>query len=147
MLLVETAVTGEPAGREMWRQLVNQAAEMRGVRQVALSAWPVQTGSVNISAVQVPGRAVDLLGPYVLPVSPGWFTVMSIPFREGRDFRFDAAEDEVIVNEQFARHYFGGRSPVGEQVWADNRAYRIIGVTGDIRMRDATTSAALGRIK
>jgi hypothetical protein len=62
-----------------------------------------------------------------LGVSPGFFETLAIGLREGRDFRsgdaapsIDASNHPVagvaIVNEAFARYYFGGRSPVGRRV-------------------------------
>jgi ABC-type antimicrobial peptide transport system permease subunit len=55
-------------------------------------------------------------------VTPGFFDAMGIPFVAGRDF---AEQDRpakagswrvAIVNEKLARHYFGSKSPVGEQI-------------------------------
>ena len=52
-------------------------------------------------------------------VPPGYFQFMGIPMLEGRDFteRDEAGAPPVmIVNETFARHFFGDRSPVGRTV-------------------------------
>jgi len=124
------------ADAEVWRRLIEEAAQMRGVKQAALSGWPVQTGGANISDIQVGNRPVEIRGPYILPVAPGWFSAMNIVLREGRDFRQNETEDVVIVNEQFARHYFNGRSPIGERILAEKHSQLIIGMTSDIRMRD-----------
>lgn len=136
ILLVDTMATGGTPAPEVWRQLVDRAGEIKGVKQAALSGMPVQSGVANIAEVQVGDRPVDVSGPYVLAVSGGWFSTMKIPLREGRDFRRVETEPGVIVNEQFARHYFAGRSAYGERISFENRSYQVVGVTGDIRIRD-----------
>ncbi|MDP2053248.1 MAG: FtsX-like permease family protein, partial [Acidobacteriota bacterium] len=52
-------------------------------------------------------------------LSPGYFQTVGIPFLEGRDFtRADAKQDATvaIVNQKFARHFFGDKSAVGRHV-------------------------------
>ncbi len=52
-------------------------------------------------------------------VPPGYFQFMGIPMLEGRDFTErdeGQAPPVMIVNETFARRFFGGRSPVGRKV-------------------------------
>jgi putative ABC transport system permease protein len=52
-------------------------------------------------------------------VAPGYFRTLGIPILAGRDFNeSDRAGSEAvaIVNEAFARRYFGTRSPVGRQI-------------------------------
>ncbi len=135
VLLVETEALGEVTP-DLWRNLIRRAAELPGVRQASLSLWRLQTGSVSIGEIKVGTRPVDLLGPYLFPVAPGWFSTMNIPLRAGRDFHERDVDGVAIVNEQFGRHYFEGRSPLGEIIFVEKRPYQIIGVTGDIRVRD-----------
>ena len=71
------------------------------------------------------------MNPYCNAVSPGYFKTMGIPLLPGRDFdardeRYDAARSEsrdapptykvAIVNESFAKHYFGDRNPIGRHI-------------------------------
>ena len=54
-------------------------------------------------------------------VSPGYFATMGVPLLEGRDFDrrdVDKGKDAkvAIVNQQFARHFFGDRSAVGRHI-------------------------------
>ena len=65
---------------------------------------------------------------------------MSIPLIDGRDFGpSDNYPDVAIVNEEFARRYFNGQSPVGksfERVEKDKRVRtEIIGYVKDARYR------------
>jgi predicted permease len=55
-------------------------------------------------------------------LSPGYFVTMGVPILEGRDFDHrDVKEDltVAIVNQEFARHYFGAQSAIGRHIgWA-----------------------------
>jgi predicted permease len=81
------------------------------------------------SLASSPGNQLDVEGYIPAPneqvvihratVPPGYFQFMGIRMLEGRDFteRDDAGAPTVlIVNETFARHYFGGASPIGRKV-------------------------------
>src|SRR4051794_17775260 len=52
-------------------------------------------------------------------VGPGYFAAMGIPLQRGREFRpSDApgAPAVAIINEEFARSYFGGSDPIGRHL-------------------------------
>lgn len=127
---------GEPLPAQTWRQLASRAAALPGVEAAALSGWPLQNGGADIGQIQVGDRPVEIAGPYTIPVANGWFAAMRIPVLEGRDFRQDETGPNAIVNQQFARHYFGGRSPLGESFTGWGQRYQIVGMVGDIRVRD-----------
>jgi macrolide transport system ATP-binding/permease protein len=64
-------------------------------------------------------------------VTPGYFQMMSIPILEGSDFvpmRDTAAPAQVIVNEEFVRHYLNGAHPLGRRLKTRVSAYEIVGV-------------------
>ena len=66
-------------------------------------------------------------------VPPGFFQFMGIPLLEGREFteRDEAGAPAVlIVNETFARRFFGGKSPIGRTV-AGGGAGTIVGLVKD----------------
>ena len=77
-----------------------------------------------------------------IPVSPEFFDTMGIRLLKGRFFDSrDAAgaPEAVVVNETFARRFFGDNNPVGTRVkqgWPeDTTPWReIIGVVNDVRM-------------
>jgi predicted permease len=74
-------------------------------------------------------------------VSPGFFGVMGIPLRAGREFDLrDAANSPktVVVNENFVKRYFAGRDPIGRHLkfGASNHPVldcEIVGVAADSR--------------
>jgi putative ABC transport system permease protein len=81
--------------------------------------------------VPAPGELV------VIPratVPPGYFQFMGIRLLEGREFteRDDAASPAVmIVNEAFARRFFGDRSPVGRTVLSGGGSATIVALVRD----------------
>jgi predicted permease len=67
-------------------------------------------------------------------VPPGYFQFMGIRLLEGREFteRDDAASPAVVVvNETFARRFFGDRSPVGRTVRTGGASLTIVGLARD----------------
>ena len=65
----------------------------------------------------VPGTARETIEATMAPVTPGFFETMKIPLLAGRTFSAGDLDTErptvVIVNESFAKRYFGGEPPVG----------------------------------
>jgi len=52
-------------------------------------------------------------------LSPGYFTAMGVPILEGRDFDRRDMKDNAnvaIVNQKFAKHFFGNKSPIGRHL-------------------------------
>jgi predicted permease len=122
---------GERA-KAFYQRLCDNLRSIPGVQAAALATVPILGGDAWESPVTVEGYQGDPgqdKNPYLNAVSPGYFATMGIPVLEGRDFRMrDAAviyhgegahskqPAVVIVNEKFARHYFGGRSALGRHV-------------------------------
>ena len=135
-LLVETWAPRGLQNWEFWRQVQEQMRDLPGVDHVGLSGWPLQNGGADIGDVEIAGKRLGIGGPYTFLAAPGWFETMRIPMLDGSDFRPGSKEDVVIVNEQIQREFFEGKSPVGATLFSWGKPYRIIGVSGDIRMRD-----------
>lgn len=79
-------------------------------------------------------RPGEMLDVRFAAVSPGYFGVLRIPLLGGRDFRLEdtgTAPRVMIVNESFARQFFGGRDPLGHRVWIGDQAFRIVGLAKD----------------
>jgi predicted permease len=71
-------------------------------------------------------------------VAPDYFGVMKIGLVEGRDFADDdraATMPVAIVNQEFARRYYGGRSPIGRHLTAWGRQITIVGMVETTRYR------------
>ncbi|HSW51166.1 MAG TPA: ADOP family duplicated permease, partial [Bryobacteraceae bacterium] len=92
--------------------------------------------------VQVEDAAVDRSGVVSLPrfvVSPGYLRLMRIPLVAGRDFTdrdVRGSEQVIIVNQTFARRYFGDREPLGRKVRVSGALSTVVGVARDSKYRN-----------
>jgi predicted permease len=99
------------------------------------------SNSVNTTNVRVAGQPDSTKGTDVLNVSADFLDVMQIPILLGRDIqeRDTAASKPVaVVNEVFAKTYFGNENPVGRHFQLGGRAsaidLEIIGVCRTARL-------------
>ncbi len=102
--------------------LLERLRAVPGVRSAALAVVPLLHGYEWDSTTQVEGHQAqdgEDMQAYMNFLSPGYFQTMGIPILEGRDFdRRDLTKDPriVIVNERFARHFFGNSTAVGRHI-------------------------------
>jgi predicted permease len=110
-----------------------------GVVSAALS-WsaPLGTNTGWLIYVQgyVPRPDEPRTTPWVDGISPDYFKTMGVPILAGRDFDdrdVKSKANVIIVNETFARHYFGGENPVGRYIGLSPGVFdvEIIGVVKD----------------
>jgi predicted permease len=108
--------------KQFFEQLTRDLAAQPGVRSSAACVVPPLSFDEWDSTVSVEGyepKSDEDMNPNVNHVSPGFFKALGIPMFAGRDFTTrDAmnAPKVVVVNEKFARHYFGERSAVGRHI-------------------------------
>jgi predicted permease len=132
-----------PRQAELARRIQERLAALPGVRSASLSFASPAAGSEWHTSIVVPGHSAgggEEIQVGALPVTPRYFETLGIPLVQGRDFssRDGAGAPEVaIVNEQMARAYFGGRSPLGQRFGRDDehaREIEIVGVARDARL-------------
>jgi putative ABC transport system permease protein len=108
--------------KQFYKQLTQELKALPGVRSGALCVVAPLSYDDWESSVAVEGytpKPGEDMAPHVNHVSPGFFEAFKIPLYGGRDFtERDAtgAPKVVIVNEKFARQYFGDRSAVGRHI-------------------------------
>jgi putative ABC transport system permease protein len=132
-----------PIGSVMYQRYLERIVEIPGVESAAVAAAPLPFYPATDFAIE--GRPDDAaalsrqLASYLI-VSPGYFSALRIPLRDGRIF----AEDDIvgrpavaIVNEEMARRFWPGESAVGRRIRAGQgpRAANltIVGVVGNVR--------------
>lgn len=105
-----------------WSELLSRVQTLPGVEQASLSSGGLFRGGPALMGVRTAyGKAVpaDPLTAELF-VSPSYFRTLGIGFLAGRDFRpgdnQSAAPMCAIVNQSFARKFFGSRNPLGSRV-------------------------------
>jgi predicted permease len=131
---------GDAAGarRELWRRTLEEVRRVPGVTAASLSVLTPLSGRNVTAAVTVAGHqprdAFDR-NIHLNHVSEDYFRTFGIDVTAGRAFTpQDAAGTPkvALINEATARHYFPGRSPIGEILGFGARGdYRIVGVIRD----------------
>lgn len=113
-----------PRAQQFYKQLTRDLAGMPGSRSAALCMVPPLSWSNWDDDFTVEGHPLrqgeDNNSP-VNYVSPGYFATLGIPIYGGRDFRdtdASGAPRVAIVNEKFARYYFGQTNPIGRHIGA-----------------------------
>jgi putative ABC transport system permease protein len=141
-LLAVEAVTPQPQSGPLWEQVADQLRTAPGVEAVAVCEWPLMAGGSWNGFISVNGAPPSRIASYFLAVSPEWRDVMKIPLLQGRDFRgSETSPGSVLINETFAKQYFGGDSPVGRSFEVVTNEgvrvrHRIVGLVGDARYRN-----------
>jgi len=91
-----------------------KSAGYAGVALLSGDEWDSQTSVEGYKA-----KDGEDMQAFMNALSPGYFEAMGIPILAGRDFdRRDLKENSkvAIVNEHFARHFFGNQSAVGRHL-------------------------------
>ncbi|MBZ5619571.1 MAG: ABC transporter permease [Acidobacteriia bacterium] len=98
--------------------LRTRLSAIAGVRNVSLANYALVSGSMSNTSVRIPGAPPGQnRGTSYLSVGPGFFTTMQIPILLGREIgeREIGAPQVAVVNELFAKRYFGTDNPVGRR--------------------------------
>jgi predicted permease len=123
-------------GLALYRELRERLAALPEVRAVAAASSGPFTGQNTGGSVSVEGyqpKEDEEAGASWQSGSPGYFRAMGIRLLDGRDFseRDDAAAPKVvIVNDVFARYYFGKQNPLGRHLGGSRTQldHEIVGV-------------------
>jgi len=136
-------VYSEDRRMALWREILDRAGRIPGVRCASLSVLSPMSGMDRGVLIEAPGfesRAVREKAISLNHVTPGYFETMGIPVVLGRAFTAADAGNAprvALLNETAARFYFGGRNPVGVSVrfpfGNEKPPYQIVGVVKDSR--------------
>jgi predicted permease len=105
-----------------YRQLDEKLSGLPGVHSVALSVVTPLSFDEWDNTMTVEGYAAkpgEDMNPYTNYVSPHFFDALKIPIFEGRSFTdrdILGAPKAAIVNQTFARRYFGKQSAIGRRI-------------------------------
>jgi predicted permease len=124
-------------------ELNDTLSSMPGVQAVSFSwgAVPLQ-GEDDLffwlDGQQKPASQSEMNMALVYQVEPGYLTAMGIPLKQGRFFTNqddERSQPVVVIDETFARKYFGAEDPIGKRLNLDGEEdqVQIVGVVGHVK--------------
>jgi predicted permease len=122
-------------------RLLERLRALPNVRNVALGSVVPLGLSDQQRGVAIPGYTPspnETMSIDYNIVGPGYFEAMGIRIENGRGFVAaddSAAQGAVVVNERFARRFFGGANPVGRTVQSGGRDFTVVGLVPDGKYR------------
>ena len=125
-----------------YHDLQERLSTVSGVAGVGVAADGPFSGGNRGGNVTIEGyqpKADEYVGSSQIAVGSGFFKAMGIPLRAGREFTDrdgTGAPKVVVVNETFARKYFGARNPLGGHLMLGGSNHpvfdhEIVGVAAD----------------
>jgi putative ABC transport system permease protein len=136
---------GKPVA-DFYQELVRRVQALPGVEDAAFTSILPLSGNNSDSSFAIEGRdsSVDKVYPdeEIRSVSADYFKVLRVPLGGGRFFdERDAADapKTTVVNQAFAKKWFGGQDAVGKRItFSDTKKpdiewITIVGVVGDMR--------------
>ena len=123
-----------------YSEVLSRVEGMAGVRSASYAAMGLIAHGNWGSGIRMEGytRPEGDSGPLRNFVGPAYFHTLGIPIVMGRDFRPEdsaASQHAAIVNERFARFYFGKENPIGKRIGAEGEEgppdFVIVGVVKD----------------
>ena len=131
-----------PRLQDFYQRLVANIRATPGVKSAGYAMVPVLAGNEWDSTMGVEGHEAkdgEDMQAFMNGVSSDYWKTMGVRLLEGRDFTpHDAGKDitVAIVNQKFAHHFFGDKSPIGRHIgFGDSRRNKfkieIVGVSED----------------
>src|SRR5262249_28600824 len=128
--------------RSAWQDVLDRARRLPDVEFAALAdIIPMRQGENSGPYRTTPAPLPPNQEPFALgsTVTPDYLKVMGIALGEGRFFNEydrEGSEPVVVIDDNLARHAFGGQSAVGRHLWIPhlgNAPVQIVGVVGHVR--------------
>ena len=122
-------------------ELSNQIGSAPGVKAVSFSAGAIPLAGEDDSFFWIEGQPKpasqsEMNMTLVYRVEPGYLAAMSIPLKQGRFFTDqdnERSQQVVVIDEVFARKFFGDANPIGRRIVQGQNPQQIIGVVGHVK--------------
>jgi predicted permease len=131
-------IKGDPRRQQTIERIVQRLSTLPGIRAAAAGTF-VPLGFLGYMSAEVgvdgyvpkPGESMTFL---TNRVTPGYFATMGIPILHGRaiaETDREGTQDVALVNEAFARRFWGDQEAVGRTIRTGERELTVIGVAGN----------------
>jgi predicted permease len=135
----------------VYRQLYDRLSALPNVRATTIASYSPMQGTASYSTVVVrgytPAENEDMNVGDVY-VGPRFAETLGVPLLMGREIGFQDTVNSAkvaVVNQTFARRYFGNENPIGRRLTfdedSDKNDYEIVGVIGDSKYDSAREKA------
>jgi predicted permease len=141
-MALSPGVLADPARiRASWQDVLDRARGVPGVQAIAMvDTVPMREGDNQLGYWTTPAEPARSQKPLALAnsVTPDYLKVMGIPLHRGRFFdEHDRMGNEpvIVIDEEMARHAFGGEDPLGKRLWTDlfPGPVLVVGIVGHVR--------------
>jgi predicted permease len=111
-----------PRTVNLYNELLDRLRSTPGIKSAGHAGVSILSGDEWDSTTSVEGHQAkdgEDMQAFMNALSPGYFDTMGIKLLEGRDFRSsDVVENPkiAIVNQKFAKHFFGEKSAIGRRL-------------------------------
>ena len=144
---VDPALSGYPLARRLavLKQIQDELRAEPGVREASMASVALMTNSNLSNSIKVEGyeaKEGEDMNPNFNEVAPGFFDTLGISLLRGRDFTeadTAGAPKVAVVNEAFARYFFGKGDPVGRHFGLGGDEPLNVTIVGLVRDGKATT--------
>jgi predicted permease len=136
-------MAGAPAIRAALRQVNQDLASVPGVESVSLSwgATPIVSDDEDLFWIEgqpKPASENEMNMALSYVVEESYLNVMRTPLERGRFLTPQDNEDSshvVVVDDSFAKQYFGDKDPIGQHIFLTNKGGRaeIVGVVAHVK--------------
>jgi predicted permease len=135
----------------LYKQILERVAVVPGVKSVTLGRQGLLSGGGTQGSISVPGsdrKSDDDDIPYLAQVGSRFFETLGMSIVQGRDFTGHDNETTpkvAVVNQAFARYYFGEKNPVGQYLdrgEEDGGLHQIVGVVRDAKAQNLREQTA-----
>jgi predicted permease len=139
-----TRTSSPDAIRASLRQLNDQLSATPGVQAVSFSSGGIPLQGADdlvfwIEGQPKPASGSEMNSAWVYRVEPGYLAAMGIELKQGRFFSDQDTEKSqpvVVIDEVFARKYFGTANPIGRRIHQgdeDVETQEIVGVVRHVK--------------
>ena len=128
----------------LFRQIQERLSAIPGVRGVSAATYAPMSGDqwgheIRIEGQPEPGPKDDVFADWTR-ITPGFFDAIGAKMQAGRSITEDdsgSTRPVVVINEAFAKKYFGKQNPIGRHFGPaparNAAAYEVVGVVHNIR--------------
>lgn len=125
--------------RSLFERLRENIGRLPGIRTASMSEVGLLSGDNESTSIEIEGyqaKEDEDMNVFQDKIGPGFFATLGIPLLAGRDFTNadgPKAPLTIIVNERFARHFFGDQNPIGRRIHfrREKDSLEIVGVVRD----------------